>query len=41
MHKGELANINPPRITTEPKLFWRKEKIKKEKEQRLAPFPLI
>ena len=19
MHKGELANINPPRITTEPK----------------------
>ena len=20
MHKGELANINPPRITTEPKL---------------------
>ena len=21
MHKGELANINPPRITTEPKQY--------------------
>jgi len=24
MHKGELANINPPRITTEPKKFTKK-----------------
>ena len=22
MHKGELANINPPRITTEPRNLW-------------------
>ena len=26
MHKGELANINPPRITTEPKNVGRTNK---------------
>ena len=27
MHKGELANINPPRITTEPSLLYKNEGV--------------
>jgi hypothetical protein len=27
MHKGKLTNVNPPRITTEPKMFCEKTKV--------------
>ena len=36
MHKGELANINPPRITTEPLHPKDKDVLKKEKANKLV-----
>ena len=33
MHKGELANINPPRITTEPTVFLIEKGIVLEKSE--------
>ena len=30
MHKGKLTNVNPPRITTEPFKFKKREKIQEK-----------